>query len=149
MIGQMQDLLDLSNVFIAKLKERQDDNNITIDRIGDLMMEHLQSMEPAYTAYCQNNARVSELIAAKSKSSPHFVQVLAEGKASSKNMDIHSFRLLPLQRLTRFALALAFPGLITPPQPSPSSPSSPSCTDTRFCYKRLTSAQPQSMWTRS
>ncbi len=70
------------------------------------MRRYIPQLEPAYIAYFESNEEVAVKIDRMQKDDPAFAAILERGKALSSNLDIHSFRLKPLQRITRFTSVL-------------------------------------------
>lgn len=104
-IAPLQGLASLSQRLLRQLYQRCSSGG-AVDRVADVIQTHLPIMEPAYTLYCELNNRVSERISVMASSNPGFAALLASGKAATANLDLHSYRLKPLQRLTKYVKAL-------------------------------------------
>jgi hypothetical protein len=115
MVGVLHDLRDVATQLLQRLLARRSDDGVT-SRVGDIMANFLQVMDPIYGSYCEENLSVTMEINEKAAVSPGFAAILARGKALCDHMDIHSFRLKPLQRITKYPLLLAEIERNTPPQ---------------------------------
>ena len=99
-VGDLAPLLDLSRHLGQRLALRRSSDG-TYDRIADIMIVHFPSIELVYARYCEKSAAAKHKIEALAASNANFAAFLAQGKQACGNMDIHSYRLRPLQRLTK------------------------------------------------
>eukprot|EP00050_Salpingoeca_kvevrii_P008087 m.300587 g.300587 ORF g.300587 m.300587 type:complete len:785 (-) comp14499_c0_seq1:166-2520(-) len=105
MIGHLEEVRDVSMrlyLLLTSAEKRE-----IAREFGALVQEMLPSMEPVYTSYCETNREVHDLITEKAADSHAFKAILEECKAESGNLDIFSFRLKPLQRITKYPLLLS------------------------------------------
>lgn len=114
MVGVLHDLRDVATQLLQRLQARRSDVGV-VSRVGDVMANFLQVMDPIYGSYCEDNLHVTNEIDRKAAEAPGFAAVLARGKSLCDHLDLHSFRLKPLQRITKYPLLLAEIERSTPP----------------------------------
>lgn len=103
MLDCIPQLREASMVFILRLESLTSPTGV-VSKCGEALAEYLPAMEPIYTRYCKSNEPVAAMIHRKLESSPDFRRVWEECKATCANMDLYSFRLKPLQRITKYRL---------------------------------------------
>lgn len=105
--ANIEDLLLVNTTFLSSLEERQKDCRLYIDSIGDLLETYMNSMA-VYSDYCinQSNAiNVLQSIRDKRPEVASHLQRLREDP-SVRNLDLSSYLLAPMQRITRYPLLI-------------------------------------------
>ncbi|KAF9228917.1 hypothetical protein BS17DRAFT_772724 [Gyrodon lividus] len=128
--SNIEDILLTNTTFLSTLEERQRDCRIYVDHIGDLLERHMPNMR-VYLNYCVNQANAGKVLQSMRESSPDLaaqLQSLREDP-SARNLDLSSYLLVPMQRLTRYPLLIRQIMQYTdPPPPSIPAPRTPSST---------------------
>ncbi|KAI0294656.1 hypothetical protein B0F90DRAFT_1755296 [Multifurca ochricompacta] len=105
--SNVEDILLTNTTFLSSLEERQRSCRLYIDSIGDILEKHLEHMT-TYREYCVNQAngiRVLQSLRAKNADLAAHVQRLREDPAV-RNLDLSSYLLVPMQRITRYPLLI-------------------------------------------
>ena len=107
LFSNLPEILSVSSEISAKLTERQMSSNGLVDRIGDILLTQL----PRYkhlAPFCSNISHAIGFVAAKKKKSPQFAEKLAECAKHPYfgNLDLNSFMLKPMQRITKIPLLI-------------------------------------------
>ncbi|KAK9766343.1 hypothetical protein K7432_004643 [Basidiobolus ranarum] len=104
--GNIEELLHCNTEFLNQLEERQNDNHFMIDYIGDIFLEHSNEFRQ-YLAYCGNQMNAYKLLQ-KKREDQTICQFLKDCMRSPecRNLDLSSFLLEPMQRITRYPLLL-------------------------------------------
>ncbi|OCH86200.1 hypothetical protein OBBRIDRAFT_797422 [Obba rivulosa] len=105
--ANVEDLL-LSNItFLSCLEERQRECRLYIDRIGDVLKNNMAQMT-AYMEYCVNQATAANVLQAMRQSDPELSQRLQRLREdpAARNLDLSSYLLSPMQRITRYPLLI-------------------------------------------
>ncbi|XP_076357268.1 uncharacterized protein LOC143250508 isoform X2 [Tachypleus tridentatus] len=102
------DILPVKNVsqkLLADLEKRWKENLYMYD-ICDILYKYASSHFSVYVKYCTNNIYQERTFKQLKKSKPEFVQLLRRLEADPvcQNLDMHSFIILPVQRITRLPL---------------------------------------------
>ncbi|KAH0830093.1 hypothetical protein J3R83DRAFT_1428 [Lanmaoa asiatica] len=135
----IEDILLTNTTFLSTLEERQRDCRLYMDRIGDLLEKHMPNMG-IYLNYCVNQANAGKVLQQMRENNPvlaaqlkvcswfrfvlhgatiSLLQNLREDP-SARNLDLSSYLLVPMQRLTRYPLLIRQIMRYTDPCPSPS-----------------------------
>ncbi|THH02546.1 hypothetical protein EW145_g6732 [Phellinidium pouzarii] len=105
--ANIEDLLLVNTTFLSSLEERQKECRLYIDNIGDLLDRHMVSMG-VYADYCVNQANAIKVLQSIRESRPEVsahLQRLREDPAV-RNLDLSSYLLAPMQRITRYPLLI-------------------------------------------
>jgi len=106
--ANVEDILLTNTTFLSLLEERQRSCRLYIDNIGDILDEHLTNMTSSYKAYCVNHAsaiRTLQSLREKNADLAAHLQRLREDPAV-RNLDLSSYLLVPMQRITRYPLLI-------------------------------------------
>ncbi|XP_022245411.1 ephexin-1-like isoform X1 [Limulus polyphemus] len=102
------DILPVRNVSQGLLTdlEKRWKENLYISDICDILYEYASCHFSVYVKYCTNQIYQERTFKQLKKSKPEFVQLLRRLEADPvcQNLDMHSFLILPVQRITRLPL---------------------------------------------
>ncbi|ORX88366.1 hypothetical protein K493DRAFT_341344 [Basidiobolus meristosporus CBS 931.73] len=104
--GNIEELLFCNTDFFSKLEERQTDSHFMIDCIGDIFLDHSEEFRQ-YLSYCGNQMNAYKLLQ-KKREDQRICNFLKDCMRSPqcRNLDLSSFLLEPMQRITRYPLLL-------------------------------------------
>lgn len=96
-----------SELFLVDLEKRWQESAL-IGTIADIVLSHASSTFSVYVKYCSNQIYQDRMLKELKENNPRFVEVLAELESSPKcqSLAMHSFLMLPMQRITRLPLLL-------------------------------------------
>ena len=107
LVGGFVELVALSDAFLEDLVTMQKESQMVVMFIGDVLVKHIPRFRREYIDFCSENVDVNLLIGLRSRSDANFERVMQQCKTLCGNMDLQSFRLKPMQRLTRYPLLAA------------------------------------------
>ena len=96
----------VSTGFLSELKNRETEGDGVVAGVADLFIKHLPAAEPEYIAFISRLPTIREHIRKKGDSDAQFKQMMDNKKRECRNLDLNSYLLEPLQRLTRYPLLL-------------------------------------------
>ncbi|KAJ3879158.1 hypothetical protein F5051DRAFT_403673 [Lentinula edodes] len=105
--ANIEDILLTNITFMSSLEERQKDCRLYIDRIGDIIENYMSSMG-VYMEYCVNQGNAIKVLQDIRDSNSEValqLQHIRDGP-SSRNLDLSSYLLIPMQRITRYPLLI-------------------------------------------
>ncbi|KIK68649.1 hypothetical protein GYMLUDRAFT_36129 [Collybiopsis luxurians FD-317 M1] len=105
--ANIEDILLTNITFMSSLEERQKDCRLYIDRIGDVILNYMSGMG-VYMEYCvnQSNAiKVLQDIRDSNADVAALLQRIRDGP-SARSLDLSSYLLIPMQRITRYPLLI-------------------------------------------
>ncbi|KAG6375732.1 hypothetical protein JVT61DRAFT_2578 [Boletus reticuloceps] len=150
--SNIEDILLTNTTFLSTLEERQRDCRIYIDRIGDLLEKHMPNMA-VYLNYCVHQANAGKVLQQMRENNPALAMQLQNLREdpSARNLDLSSYLLVPMQRLTRYPLLIrkvlhytdpcsSLPGAAGP-QDAPSSTSLSDVSERRSIAAALQTAE--------
>lgn len=104
--GNIEDVLLTAVSFLSDLEERQRTSRLYVDHVGDVVAEHLPRMR-AYVPYCTNQSTAAKILATQRSADTTLDSLLKELQAGpGRGLDLSSYLLTPMQRLTRYPLLL-------------------------------------------
>lgn len=105
--ANVEDVLLTSVSFLSDLEERQRASRLYVDHIGDLLITHLPQMK-AYLPYCTNQATAAQILSTERSRNPRLNSLLQQLRSSpqGRGLDLSSYLLTPMQRITRYPLLL-------------------------------------------
>ena len=106
--ANVEDILLANTSFLSSLEQRQKSCRLYIDIIGDVLSEHMPAMG-VYTTYCVNQSQASRLLQSLRQSNPTLslhLSAIREDNESTRGLDLSSYLLIPMQRITRYPLLL-------------------------------------------
>ncbi|KAF8770438.1 Rho guanine nucleotide exchange factor 16 like protein [Argiope bruennichi] len=107
LFSDIQPVRDVSARLLADLEKRWLEN-ILLSNICDIIYEHASKYFSVYIKYCSNQLYQERLLRELKEKRPEFVAVLKklESNAVCQGLDMHSFLMLPMQRITRLPLLI-------------------------------------------
>ncbi|KAI6017701.1 Dbl homology domain-containing protein [Pisolithus microcarpus] len=119
--SNIEDILLTNTAFLSTLEERQRECRLYVDHAGDLLETHMPHMRA-------NVGKVLQLLRDANLELSAQLQCLREDP-SARNLDLSSYLLVPMQRLTRYPLLIRQNLQYTdPPTPTPDLPMAPRLT---------------------
>ena len=96
-----------SELFLADLEKRWQESAL-ISTIADIVLKHASTSFGVYVKYCSNQIYQDRILKQLKENNPRFLEVLSELESSRKcqSLAMHSFLMLPMQRITRLPLLL-------------------------------------------
>lgn len=105
--ANVEDILLTNTTFLSVLEERQKDCRLYMDKIGDILVNHIPNMA-VYMEYCVNQAtaiKVLKSLREENSQLEKHLQKLRDNPAV-RNLDVSSYLLVPMQRITRYPLLI-------------------------------------------
>lgn len=103
----IEDLLLCNSTFLSSLEERQKQCRLYVDVIGDILEDHMANMA-IYESYCVNQAPASRVLQRLRETNKplgaHLEQLRNDPQV--RGLDLSSYLLEPMQRITRYPLLL-------------------------------------------
>ncbi len=106
--ANIEDVLLAAVSFLSDLEDRQRESRLYIDHVGDILTNHMPNMQ-AYLPYCVNQSTAAEILKSERQRDPSIGAHLANIRATNpivRNLDLSSFLLIPMQRITRYPLLI-------------------------------------------
>ncbi|KAI0628815.1 hypothetical protein C8Q77DRAFT_1281081 [Trametes polyzona] len=103
--ANVEDILLMNTTFLSSLEERQKDCRLYIDKIGDILKTNMANLG-VYMDYCVNQATAIKVLQSLRQTNPELsasLQRLRDDPAA-RNLDLSSYLLVPMQRITRYPL---------------------------------------------
>ncbi|GIX84459.1 ephexin-1 [Caerostris extrusa] len=107
LFSDIQPVKDVSAHLLADLEKRWLEN-IVLSNICDIIYEHASKYFSVYVKYCSNQLYQERLLRELKEKRSEFVAVLKrlESNPVCQGLDMHSFLMLPMQRITRLPLLI-------------------------------------------
>ncbi|KAN0063587.1 hypothetical protein ACQY0O_004035 [Thecaphora frezii] len=114
--ANIEAVLLVAVAFLSDLEERQRQSRLYIDRIGDVLDRHMADMK-VYLPYCVNQSASASILHSERRRSAQIDAHLHHLRLhpASRGLDLSSFLLLPMQRITRYPLLISQILRYTPP----------------------------------
>ncbi|KAJ1309363.1 hypothetical protein OPQ81_006142 [Rhizoctonia solani] len=106
--ANVEDILLCNTTFLSSLEERQKDCRLYIDHIGDILDAHMGGMA-VYMPYCVHQAPAIKVLQGLRETNPELashLQRLRDEDPDIRNLDLSSYLLIPMQRITRYPLLM-------------------------------------------
>ncbi|ORX36220.1 hypothetical protein BD324DRAFT_627945 [Kockovaella imperatae] len=106
--ANIEDILLANTSFLSSLEQRQKSCRLYVDVIGDILEDCMPSMA-VYTPYCVNQHQAGKLLQSLRQSDPKLqahLQDIRENNPAVRGLDLSSYLLIPMQRITRYPLLL-------------------------------------------
>lgn len=94
-----------SELFLADLEKRWQES-VRISTIADIILKHANNHFQVYVKYCSNQIYQDRILKELKENNPRFLEVLTHLESSPvcQSLAMHSFLMLPMQRITRLPL---------------------------------------------
>ncbi|KIL68468.1 hypothetical protein M378DRAFT_184914 [Amanita muscaria Koide BX008] len=106
--ANIEDILLTNTTFLSSLEERQKDCRLYIDKIGDIFNKHLPNMG-VYVEYCANQATAAQVLQSLRETNHELadhLQQLRDTNPAIRSLDLASYLLAPMQRITKYPLLI-------------------------------------------
>ncbi|KAF8749948.1 Pleckstrin homology domain, partial [Rhizoctonia solani] len=106
--ANVEDILLCNTTFLSSLEERQKDCRLYIDHIGDILDAHMNGMA-VYMPYCVHQAPAIKVLQGLRETNSELashLQRLRDEDPDIRNLDLSSYLLIPMQRITRYPLLM-------------------------------------------
>ncbi|CAE6423462.1 unnamed protein product, partial [Rhizoctonia solani] len=106
--ANVEDILLCNTTFLSSLEERQKECRLYIDHIGDILAAHMGGMA-VYMPYCVHQAPAIKVLQGLRETNPELaihLQRLRDEDPDIRNLDLSSYLLIPMQRITRYPLLM-------------------------------------------
>ncbi|CAG8437670.1 15518_t:CDS:10 [Acaulospora morrowiae] len=105
--SNIEDILLHNTAILSDLEQRQKEDKYVVKNIGDILVKHSEGLR-LYIVYCGNQLNASKFIQKKRTESKKFDDFLKMCQQNPKcgSLDLSSFLLKPLQRITRYPLLI-------------------------------------------
>ncbi|KAI0373139.1 hypothetical protein BV20DRAFT_1042030 [Pilatotrama ljubarskyi] len=103
--ANVEDILLMNTTFLSSLEERQKECRLYIDKIGDILKTSMAHLS-VYMDYCVNQGSAIKVLQSLRQTNPELsacLQRLRDDPAA-RNLDLSSYLLVPMQRITRYPL---------------------------------------------
>ncbi|PIL33059.1 transporter [Ganoderma sinense ZZ0214-1] len=103
--ANVEDILLMNTTFLSSLEERQKECRLYVDRIGDILLTNMANIS-VYMEYCVNHASAIRVLQALRQSNPELAAALQRLRddPTARSLDLSSYLLVPMQRITRYPL---------------------------------------------
>ncbi|XP_054720957.1 ephexin-1-like [Uloborus diversus] len=107
LFSDVQPVRDVSASLLADLEKRWLEN-IILSNICDIIYQHASKYFSVYVKYCSNQLYQERTLKELKEKRPEFLSVLKrlESNPICQGLDMHSFLMLPMQRITRLPLLI-------------------------------------------
>ncbi|XP_047482549.1 ephexin-1-like isoform X1 [Penaeus chinensis] len=94
-----------SEMLLADLEKRWQES-VRISKLSDIILKHAHNHSQAYVKYCSNQIYQDRILKELKENNPRFLEVLnrLESSPVCQSLAMHSFLMLPMQRITRLPL---------------------------------------------
>lgn len=105
--ANVEDILLTNTTFLSLLEERQRESRLYIDSVGDIIEQQF-SLMGVYQKYCVNHSNAIQTLQALRAGNPQLAAHLQNlrDNPTLRNLDLSSFLLIPMQRITRYPLLI-------------------------------------------
>ncbi|KAI0044289.1 hypothetical protein FA95DRAFT_1497317 [Auriscalpium vulgare] len=105
--ANVEDLLLTNTTFLSSLEERQRSCRLYIDQIGDILDKHMINMR-VYGEYCVNQGPAIKVLQTLRDQKPELASHLQKLREDPvvRSLDLSSYLLVPMQRITRYPLLI-------------------------------------------
>ncbi|QRW00930.1 actin cytoskeleton-regulatory complex protein pan1 [Ceratobasidium sp. AG-Ba] len=110
--ANVEDILLCNTTFLSSLEERQKDCRLYIDQIGDILDAHMSGMA-VYMPYCVHQAPAIKVLQGLRETNQELAGHLQarelrlrDEDPDIRNLDLSSYLLIPMQRITRYPLLM-------------------------------------------
>ncbi|KAI5983194.1 Dbl homology domain-containing protein [Pisolithus albus] len=104
--SNIEDIPLTHTALLSTLEERQRECRLYINHVGGLLETHMPHMR-VYLDYCVNQANAGKVLQSLRDANPELsAQLQCREDPSARNLDLSSYLLVPMQRLTRYPLLI-------------------------------------------
>ncbi|KAJ3240070.1 Intersectin 1 (SH3 domain protein) [Chytriomyces hyalinus] len=112
----VEEILMANTVIFSDFESAQQQQRYVVNNIGELFLRHARSLD-CYEIYCGNQGVASRMLQKKRQEIPSLQQFLktCQSNPRCRSLDLSSFLLIPMQRITRYIIMLKQVLHYTPP----------------------------------
>jgi len=105
--SNVEDLLLCNTAILSDLEDRQLEGANFVSGVGDIFLTHAENLK-CYQTYCRNQSAASKFLQKKRDEDKVFAAFLksCQSRPECRALDLSSFLLEPMQRITRYPLLL-------------------------------------------
>jgi len=105
--SNIEDILLCNTAILSDLEQRQKDDEFFVNNIGDILLKHSENLK-CYEIYCGNQLNASKFLQKGRNEDKLFADFLKKAQLDPKcgSLDLSSFLLKPMQRITRYPLLI-------------------------------------------
>ncbi|ORY26048.1 hypothetical protein BCR39DRAFT_542389 [Naematelia encephala] len=106
--ANVEDILLVNTSFYSSLEQRQKACRLYVDVIGDVLADNMGRMD-VYMTYCVNQQQANHLLQSlrtENTALAEHLQNVRETNPAVRGLDLSSFLLIPMQRITRYPLLI-------------------------------------------
>ncbi|KZT11160.1 uncharacterized protein LAESUDRAFT_754850 [Laetiporus sulphureus 93-53] len=105
--ANVEDILLTNTTFLSSLEERQKECRLYVDKIGDILKKNMSEMG-VYVEYCVNQSTALKVLQSLRESDEDLAIRLRRLRddPTARNLDLSSYLLVPMQRITRYPLLI-------------------------------------------
>ena len=107
--ANVEELLLAAVSLFSDLENRQKDSRLYVTRIGDILNDHMKKMQ-VYMPYCVNQSPARHILTSERSRNAELDRLLIDLRnqhPAARGLDLSSFLLVPMQRLTRYPLLIS------------------------------------------
>lgn len=107
--ANVEDVLLAAVTLLSDLEARQKESRLYVTRIGDILDNHMRQMK-VYMPYCVNQSPARHILMSERSRNAELEKLLLNLRnqhPSARGLDLSSFLLVPMQRLTRYPLLIS------------------------------------------
>ncbi|CAG8555372.1 11309_t:CDS:10, partial [Ambispora gerdemannii] len=103
--SNIEDILLCNTAILSDLEQRQRDEGFFVDTLGDILIKHVDNLR-CYITYCGNQLNASKFLQKKRAEDHRLEEFLKKSlqDPQCRSLDLSSYLLNPLQRITRYPL---------------------------------------------
>ncbi|KAH9890504.1 hypothetical protein C8Q73DRAFT_651881 [Cubamyces lactineus] len=103
--ANVEDILLMNTTFLSSLEERQKECRLYVDKIGDILSTNMANLS-VYMDYCINQGSAIKVLQSLRQGNPELAACLQRLRddPTARNLDLSSYLLVPMQRITRYPL---------------------------------------------
>ncbi|KAI9286625.1 hypothetical protein BC943DRAFT_351418 [Umbelopsis sp. AD052] len=105
--SNVEDLLLCNTGILSDLEDREREGANFVSAVGDIFLNHAENLK-CYQTYCRNQSAASRFLQKKRDEDKVFATFLksCQSRPECRSLDLSSFLLEPMQRITRYPLLL-------------------------------------------
>jgi hypothetical protein len=107
--ANVEEVLLTAVSFLSELEIRQKESRLYVTKVGDILDAHMKNMS-TYLPYCVNQTTARQILMSERSRNAELDKVLIDLRnqhPSARGLDLSSFLLVPMQRLTRYPLLIS------------------------------------------
>lgn len=107
--ANVEDVLLTAVSLLSDLETRQRELRLYVTNIGDILNKHMKNMN-TYLPYCVNQSTARQILTSERNRSAELETLLVDLRnqhPAARGLDLSSFLLVPMQRLTRYPLLIS------------------------------------------